>query len=394
MANFAKRMDNIKASDIRQLLKIIGQPGIISFAGGLPAPELFPVEDFKTALDAVMEENGRIAMQYGATEGWAPLRKQITERLEKKNNIHTDPSHILLTAGSQQGLDFMGKLFLDPGDIVVVESPSYLGAINAFKQYECGFVEVPTDGDGMIMSELDRILATTERVKLIYVIPDFQNPSGRTWPLERRKQFIEIINKYGIVAIEDNPYGDLRFKGEYLPALKSMDPEENIVYFGTFSKILSPGIRIGWTVASELITEKLGLIAQAAVLQTSTLTAMAASKYLEMFDIDEHVSKILPVYKHRAELMIKTMTECFPPEAKFTDPDGGLFTWVELPEYVNARELAARCLEKGVAVVPGDGFFPRGENKHCFRMNYSNATDEQLIVGVHRLADTIKEFLK
>ena len=182
MANFAKRMDNIKASDIRQLLKIIGQPGIISFAGGLPAPELFPVEDFKAALDAMMEENGRVAMQYGATEGWAPLRKQIVERLEKKNNIHTDPAHILLTAGSQQGLDFMGKLFLDPGDVVVVESPSYLGAINAFKQYECSFVEVPTDENGMIMSELDRILATTENVKLIYVIPDFQNPSGRTWP--------------------------------------------------------------------------------------------------------------------------------------------------------------------------------------------------------------------
>ena len=394
MSNFAKRMDNIKASDIRQLLKIIGQPGIISFAGGLPAPELFPVEDFKAALDAVMEENGRVAMQYGATEGWAPLRKQIVERLEKKNNIHTDPSHILLTAGSQQGLDFMGKLFLDPGDIVVVESPSYLGAINAFKQYECGFVEVPTDENGMIMSELDRILATTERVKLIYVIPDFQNPSGRTWPLERRKAFMDIINKYGVIAIEDNPYGDLRFKGEFLPALKSMDPEENIVYFGTFSKILSPGVRIGWTVANELITEKLNLIAQAAVLQTSTLTAMAVSKYLDMFDIDAHVAKILPVYKHRAALMIQTMEECFPEGIKFTDPDGGLFTWVELPEYVNARELAGRCLEKGVAVVPGDGFFPNGENKHCFRMNYSNATDEQLILGVHRLADTIREFLK
>ena len=394
MANFAKRMDNIKASDIRQLLKIIGQPGIISFAGGLLAPELFPVEDFKAALDAMMEENGRVAMQYGATEGWAPLRKQIVERLEKKNNIHTDPAHILLTAGSQQGLDFMGKLFLDPGDVVVVESPSYLGAINAFKQYECSFVEVPTDEHGMIMSELDRILATTERVKLIYVISDFQNPSGRTWPLERRKAFIDIINKYGVVAIEDNPYGDLRFKGEYLPALKSMDPKENIVYFGTFSKILSPGVRIGWTVANELITEKLNLIAQAAVLQTSTLTAMAVSKYLDMFDIDEHVSKILPVYKHRCGLMIKTMQECFPECVKFTDPDGGLFTWVELPEYVNSRELAARCLEKGVAVVPGDGFFPNGENKHCFRMNYSNATDEQLILGVHRLNETIREFLK
>ena len=393
MANFAKRMDNIKASDIRQLLKIIGNPGIISFAGGLPAPELFPVEEMKAALDAVLDENGRTALQYGQTEGWKPLREHIVKRLEKRNNIHTDPEHILLTAGSQQGLDFMGKLFLDPGDVVVMESPSYLGAINAFKQYECKFAEVPTDENGMIMSELDRILTETEHVKLIYVIPDFQNPSGRTWPLERRKEFMEIINRHHVVAIEDNPYGDLRFKGEYLPALKSMDPAENIVYFGTFSKILAPGFRIGWTVASAAITEKLNLIAQAAVLQTSTINAMAIAKYLDMFDIDEHVAKILPVYKHRCELMIQTMRECFPPEVKFTDPDGGLFTWIELPEHINGRKVAERCLEKGVAVVPGDGFFPNGENKHCFRVNYSNASDEQLVEGVHRLNDTIREFL-
>ena len=393
MTNFAKRMDNIKASDIRELLKIIGNPGIISFAGGLPAPELFPVEEMKAALDAVLDENGRTALQYGQTEGWKPLREHIVKRLEKRNNIHTDPEHILLTAGSQQGLDFMGKLFLDPGDVVVMESPSYLGAINAFKQYECNFAEVPTDENGMIMSELDRILTETEHVKLIYVIPDFQNPSGRTWPLERRKEFMEIINRHHVVAIEDNPYGDLRFKGEYLPALKSMDPEENIVYFGTFSKILAPGFRIGWTVASAAITEKLNLIAQAAVLQTSTINAMAIAKYLDMFDIDEHVAQILPVYKHRCELMIRTMRECFPPEVKFTDPDGGLFTWIELPEHINGRKVAERCLEKGVAVVPGDGFFPNGENKHCFRVNYSNASDEQLVEGVHRLNDTIREFL-
>lgn len=393
MANFAKRMDNVKASDIRALLKVIGQPGIISFAGGLPAPELFPVQEMKAALDAVLDENGRTALQYGQTEGWKPLRDHIVKRLAAKNNIHTDPEHILLTAGSQQGLDFLGKLFLDPGDVVVMESPSYLGAINAFRQYECTFVEVPTDENGMIMSELDRVLSTTENVKLIYVIPDFQNPSGRTWPLERRKEFMEIVNRHQVVAIEDNPYGDLRFKGEYLPALKSMDPEENIVYFGTFSKILAPGFRIGWTVASAEITEKLNLIAQAAVLQTSTINAMAIAKYLDLFDIDEHVAKILPVYKHRCELMIRTMRECFPPEVKFTDPDGGLFTWVELPAYVNSRKLAERCLEKGVAVVPGDGFFPNGENKHCFRVNYSNATDEQLIEGIRRLNETIREFL-
>ena len=241
MVKFADRMDNIKASDVRELLKLTARPEIISFAGGLPAPELFPVADLKAAMDAVMDECGTAALQYGVTEGPKHLRDQIADRLAAKNNIITDADHLILTAGSQQGLDFIGKLFLNPGDVVVLESPSYLGAINAFKQYEPNFIEVPTDENGMIMEELDRVLATTENVKLIYVIPDFQNPSGRTMPLERRKQFMEIINKYEIPTIEDNPYGDLRFKGEFLPALRSMDEKDLIIYFGTFSKILSPG---------------------------------------------------------------------------------------------------------------------------------------------------------
>ena len=394
MVNFADRMASIKASDIRELLKLTARPEIISFAGGLPAPELFPVEDIKAAMDAVMDENGRAALQYGVTEGPKHLREQIARRLAEKNGIHTDAEHLILTAGSQQGLDFIGKLFLNPGDVVVLESPSYLGAINAFRQYQPKFVEVPTDENGMIMEELDRILATTENVKFIYIIPDFQNPSGRTWPLERRKQFMDIINKYEIPAIEDYPYGDLRFKGEYLPALKSMDPKELIMYFGTFSKILSPGMRIGWIAASEQIIGKVNLIAQAAVLQTATINAMAISKYLEMFDIEAHVAKILPVYKHRCELMINTMRETFPEECKFTDPDGGLFTWCELPDYINTRDIAPVALERKVAFVPGDGFYPSGAVKNCMRLNYSNATDERLVEGVNRLAEVIKGAMK
>ena len=394
MVDFAERMGGLKASDIRQLLAVASKPEIISFAGGLPAPELFPVADMKAAFDAVLDESGPTALQYGETAGWAPLRKQIAERMLKKNSITIDPKEIILTAGSQQGLDFIGKLFLNPGDVVVLESPSYLGAINAFRQYQPNFVEVPTDENGMIMEELDRILATTKNVKFIYIIPDFQNPSGRTWPLERRKKFMEIINKYEIPAIEDNPYGDLRFKGEFLPALKSMDEKGLIMYLGTFSKILSPGIRLAWIGASEKIIEKINLIAQAAVLQTSTFVAMATSKYLDMFDIDAHVEKILPVYKHRCELMIQTMRETFPAECKFTDPDGGLFTWCELPDYINTRDIAPVALEKKVAFVPGDGFYPSGSVKNCMRLNYSNATDERLVEGVKRLAEVIKGVMK
>lgn len=393
MVQFADRMDNMKASDIRDLLALTAQPEIISFAGGLPAPELFPVEEVKAATDAVLEEQGQVALQYGQTEGWLPLREHIVKRMEKKNAIHTTVDNVILTAGSQQGLDFCGKLFLNPGDVVVMESPSYLGAINAFQAYQPNFVEVPTDDGGMIMEELDRILTETENVKLIYVIPDFQNPSGRTWSLERRKQFMEIIKKHGIPAIEDNPYGDLRFKGEYLPALKSIDEEGLIIYMGTFSKILAPGYRMGWLCANDEIMEKFNLIAQAAVLQTSTISMMCISKYLDMYDIDEHVEKIKATYKHRCELMINTMRECFPPEAKFTDPDGGLFTWVELPSYVNTRELAVKALEKKVAFVPGSGFFPNGGNNCCMRLNYSCMPDDRIVEGIHRLAEVIKEAL-
>ena len=394
MVNFAKRMDGMKASDIRELLKLTTRPEIISFAGGLPAPELFPVEDIKAATDAVMDEQGRAALQYGQTEGYLPLRQKIVERMAAKNAIQTTPDNIILTAGSQQGLDYCGKLFLNPGDVVVMESPSYLGAINAFQAYEPNFVEVPTDDNGMIMEELDKVLATTENVKLIYVIPDFQNPSGRTWPLERRKKFLEIINKYGVPAIEDNPYGELRFKGEYQPALKSMDSEGLIIYMGTFSKIMAPGYRIGCTCANVEIIEKLNLIAQAAALQTSTIAPMIISKYIEMFDLDAHVDKIRETYKHRCQLMINTMKETFPPEAKFTDPDGGLFTWVELPEYVNTRDLAAKALDMGVAFVPGSGFFPNGGNNCCMRLNYSCMPDERIVEGVKRLAEVIKAALK
>ena len=394
MVNFAKMMDNVKASEIRELLALTQRPEVTSFAGGLPAPELFPVQDFKKACDAVLDEQGTVALQYGTTDGWAPLRRQIAERMLAKNSIHTDPANILLTAGSQQGLDYAGRVFLDPGDVVIMESPSYLGAINAFKLSQPTFVEIPTDENGMIMSELEKVLATTKNVKLIYVIPDFQNPSGRTWPLERRKQFMEIINKYGVPAIEDNPYGDLRFKGEYLPSLKSMDTEGLIVYFGSFSKILSPGFRVGWIIADEKIVEKVNHIAQAAVLQTATINMMAIAKYMDMFDIDEHVAKILPVYKHRCGLMIDTMRATFPKEAKFTDPDGGLFTWVELPEYVNTRELAPKAMAQKVAYVPGSGFYPKGDVNNGMRLNYSCSTDDKIVKGINILADVIKSALK
>ena len=394
MVDFADRMKEIRASAIRELLALTKKPEIISFAGGLPAPDLFPVADIKKAADAVLDEAGKTILQYGETAGWAGLRKHIADRMLKRNQIVTTPDNILLTAGSQQGLDFIGKLYLDEGDVVLMESPSYLGAINAVKPYLPNFVEVPTDGDGLIVEELEKILQTTKKVKLIYVIPDFQNPSGRTWPMERRKKFMEVITKYEIPVIEDNPYGDLRFQGEFLPALKTMDTKGLVMYLGTFSKILAPGMRLGWICANEVVIDKLNLIAQGAVLQTATFTAAIVSKYLDMFDVDEHIARILPTYKHSCELMISTMDETFPREAVYTRPDGGLFTWVELPDYIDTKIMAAEALERKVAFVPGEGFFPNGGNNHCLRLNYSKEPDDRIVTGIKILAEVIKNNLK
>lgn len=394
MVPFSEVTNSMKPSPIRALLALTQQPQVTSFAGGLPAPELFPVKEFQAAVDAVMEEAGPTAMQYGTTDGWARLREQIAERIRTKNGIDCTAKDILLTAGSQQGLDFCGRIFINPGDTILMESPSYLGAINAFNTSRPSYIEIPTDENGMIMSELENVLANNDNIKLIYVIPDFQNPSGRTWPLERRKQFMEIINKYEIPVIEDNPYGELRYKGEFLPSLKSMDTKGLVIYLGTMSKILAPGLRIGWICACHEILEKLNLLAQAAVLQTSTFAAMAVSKYFDMFDVDAHVEECRQLYAHRAATMVQAMKDFFPPEAKFTDPDGGLFTWVELPEYINSKELAEDTLKQNVAFVPGDGFFPNGGNEHCFRLNYSCSSDEQIVNGIKIIADCIKARLK
>ena len=394
MVDYAKRMAGVKPSDVREILKLTARPEITSFAGGLPAPELFPVEDLRVASDLVLKESGPVALQYATTEGNPKLRTQIAERLGVKNNIQTTMDNVFITAGSQQGLDYCGKLFLDPGDVVLVESPSYLGAINAFQAYQPRFVEVPTDGDGMIMEELDRILATTEHVKLIYVIPDFQNPSGRTWPLERRKQFMEIINKYEVYAIEDNPYGELRYAGEFLPALKSMDSKDLIIYMGTFSKILAPGYRLGWLCCSDELMWQFNMIASAAVLQTATVSMMVVSKYLELFDVDAHVETIRACYKHRCGVMLEAMDRYFPEEVTYTRPQGGLFTWAELPHYIDTKEMALQALEQKVAYVPGIGFFPNGGNHSCMRLNYSCMPDERIVDGIRRLGDVIKANLK
>ena len=394
MVQFSTRMSQLKGSAIRELLKLATQPDVISFAGGMPAPELFPVEEVMEASMAVLKEQGRAALQYSSTEGYPRLRQQIADRMLAKNNIKTDADHILVTAGSQQGLDFSARVFLNPGDVVLLESPSYLGAVNAFKAAEPTFIEVPTDDGGMIMEELEKILATTENVKMIYVIPDFQNPTGRTWDLDRRHKFMEIVNRYEIPVVEDNPYGELRFEGEAMPALKSLDTKGLVIYLGTFSKILAPGYRIGWVCADDEILAKYNFMEQAASLQASTIGQMETSKWIDMFDLDAHVAKIREVYGRRRTVMVETMEKELPDCCKFTKPDGGLFTWIELPEYMNAKELQMKCLEKKVAFVPGGTFYPNGGHENTMRLNYSCMPEDKIVQGITALAEAIKENLR
>lgn len=394
MVQFSTRMNLLKGSEIRELLKLTSQPDIISFAGGMPAPELFPVEQMMEASKAVLQENGRAALQYSSTEGFPRLREQIAERMLAKNNIKTDANHILITSGSQQGLDFSARVFLNKGDVVLLESPSYLGAVNAFKACEPKFIEVPTDDGGMIMEELEKILASTENVKMIYVIPDFQNPTGRTWDLDRRHKFMDIINKYEIPVIEDNPYGELRFEGEYMPALKSLDTKGLVVYLGTFSKILAPGYRLGWVCADDEILAKYNFMEQAASLQASTIGQMETAKWIDMFDLDAHVSKIREVYKARRTVMLDTLAKELPDCCSYTRPVGGLFAWVVLPDYMDAKELQMKCLEKKVAFVPGGSFFPNGGHENTLRLNYSCMPEDKIVKGITALCQTIKENLK
>jgi len=391
---FARRMEALKGSEIRELLKLTENPEIISFAGGLPAPELFPVEEMKKIATLVLEESGTAALQYSTTEGFPALREHIADRMNKKSKTNVKKDDILITNGSQQGLDFAGKVFLDEDDVVLCESPSYLGALNAFKAYSPKFIEVPTDKQGMMMDELEKILATTDRVKMIYVIPDFQNPTGRTWPMERRKQFMEIVNKYEIPVIEDNPYGELRFEGESLPSLKSMDIKDLVVYLGSFSKIFCPGYRLGWTCASPEILSKFVFVKQGSDLQASSISQREVSKFMDIYDLDGHVEKLKEVYGRRRDLMLKTMAEAFPKGLDYTHPEGGLFTWVELPSHLDAKVIMQDCLKNNVAYVPGGSFFPNGGKENCFRLNYSTMTDEKIVEGINRLGAVLKQHMQ
>ncbi|AKN30678.1 aminotransferase [Clostridium carboxidivorans P7] len=389
---FSERADGLKASEIRELLKLTEMPEIISFAGGLPAPELFPVKEMEGIMQKVLERDGKVALQYSSTEGFKPLREVIAKQRMTPAKVNVTADDIAMTTGSQQGIEFSAKVFVNEGDVIICESPSYLGAINAFKAYMPKFVEVPMDEHGMIMEDLEKALKANPNAKMIYTIPDFQNPTGITMSDDRRKKVAELAEEYKIPVIEDNPYGDLIFEGTRHPSIKSFDKEGWVIYLGTFSKNFCPGLRLGWICAAPEILEKYIVVKQGADLQCSTLDQRATALFMETYNLDEHIESIKKVYGKRRTLMLECLDKYFPKEVTHTNPYGGLFTWVKLKEGLDAAEILKEALKENVAYVPGGSFFPNGGHPNYFRLNYSCMPEDKIVEGVKRLGTVLAKY--
>lgn len=382
---FSKRVPADGTDAVGAILQAAADPKIISFAGGLPAPELFPVKEMKAAVDKVFEEHGQEAMQYGAAKGVTALREVIQQHVKEKENVDSELDNVLVTTGSEQALDLVGKAFVDPGDTVLVEQPTYLCALDVFRSYGANFASVEMDEDGMKMDALEEALKANPNTKLIYTVPNFQNPTGRTMTEERRKQLAELAEKYDVYVLEDNPYGEIRFAGQHVPAVKSFDKSGHVFYMSTFSKTLAPGFRLGWLVADEDVVNKLTVLKQSADLHTDNLAQFAVAQFFADNDVDAHVKEISALYGKRKDLMLDGIKKYFPEGVTYTDPEGGMFLWVEVPGVDDTVELFKECLEHDVAFVPGDPFFAGEVQPGAFRLNYSNMKEDQIEVGLKRL---------
>ncbi|MCK6625081.1 MAG: PLP-dependent aminotransferase family protein [Anaerolineae bacterium] len=394
---YAQRTQRMTSSAIRELLKVTEQPDMISFAGGLPAPEIFPVEEMAVAADRVLRDFGPQALQYSTTEGYRPLREWVAQHTAPGLTI--SPDNILITSGSQQALDLLGKIFINPGDRLVVEAPTYMGALQAFDAYEAEYIAVPSDEQGMITATLEPALQVSP--KLIYTMPTFQNPTGVTLTLERRQQLVDLAQRYGVPIIEDDAYGELRFEGEPIPkilevggsGLSEGDYNGSVIYLSTFSKTLAPGLRLAWIVAPLEVIRKLVQAKQGADLHSATFNQMIAYEAVRDGFLQRHLPVIRRVYRERREVMLAALAEHFPPEAHWTHPDGGLFLWVTLPPGISGVALLPAALAAHVAFVPGEPMFPNGGGENTLRLNFSNATPAQIREGIARLGRVLAEQL-
>jgi 2-aminoadipate transaminase len=399
----ALRTHRVKGSTIRELLKITQRPEIISFGGGLPAPDVFPVKRFEEACSTVLQQHGAQALQYGATEGYEPLRELIAQNISRYG-ILAKTENVLITSGSQQALDLIGKLLINSGDRVLVEAPTYLGALQAFNVYGAQFVSVPIDDDGLRTDQLE--VSLRQNPKFMYILPNFQNPAGVTLSEERRHHLIYLADRHGVPIIEDDPYGQLRDEGEHLTPLVVLDyntlrqhnglPPGNVIYLSTFSKTLAPGIRLAWIVAPSDVISKLALLKQAADLHTATFNQMVAHEVAKDGFLDQHVKLIRRVYRERRDVMLQALEEFFPPEVTWTHPKGGLFLWVTMPDGADSRSLFREALAEDVAFVPGDCFYAETTPEGCrhLRLNFSFSEPEQIREGIQRLSVAVKAHLR
>lgn len=394
---FAHRVQRMKSSAIRELLKVTEQPEVISFAGGLPASELFPVEQVKAATCKVLEEQGAQALQYGATEGYRPLRELIARSMSR--GVQLNVENVLITSGSQQALDLLGKIMIDPGDPIVVEAPTYMGALNAWNPYGAAYVTVSMDEHGLRTDELDG--AFQQNPKYIYALPNFQNPTGVTLTVERRQTLLSKARQYGVPIVEDDPYAELRFEGEALPSLLSLEGEQqtgeyqgHVIYLGTFSKTMAPGMRLGWVIAPTAVISKLVQAKQGADLHTASFTQTVAYELAKDGFLDEHVLGIRRVYRERRDAMLTAMEEHFPEGVHWTHPQGGLFLWVTLPEGIDAAELLQAAIEQQVVFVPGAAFYPNDGMRNTLRLNYSHDKPERIYEGIKRLGNVMQRFVR
>ena len=393
---FTNRAKALKASEIRELLKITRIPGMISLAGGLPNPEAFPVDIIHKCIEEVFKNHILNALQYGTTEGLPLLREVLALRMQKKG-INCVPHQILITSGAQQVLSLIGYTFLEPGDTYISTAPTYLGAIQAFSAFEANCEAIPLTGDGVDIDSLrrniERLLRTEVIPKFIYTVPTFQNPAGVTISLKHRKELLEVASEYDLLIIEDDPYGELIFEGKPVPPIKSLDTKGRVVYMSTFSKILAPGFRLGWAIASEEIINKFVLRKQSSDLCTNVFSQYVAYEYISGGYLDKQLKNIKSLYKGKRDIMLKALKKYFPKQAEYTIPTGGMFLWVTLPKRVNTRAMFQKAVANKVAYVVGDAFYPEGGHYNSMRLNFSYSADDEIVEGIRRLSLVIKEEL-
>ncbi|MBQ9080214.1 MAG: PLP-dependent aminotransferase family protein [Clostridia bacterium] len=397
---FSNKIASLKPSAIREMFKSLTDPNIISFAAGNPAPESFPVDDLARLSADIFATSATSALQYSVTDGYAPLRQAVAKRLKQKFNIGKSAAEgdkyddtTVIVSGGNQGIELACKVLCNEGDVVICENPTFIGGLNAFRSCGAKTVGVPLLDDGIDTDALEQTIKSTPNARMIYLIPTFQNPAGTSTSLEKRIKIYEIAKKYGILIFEDNPYGELRFAGEEIPTVKSLDTEGLVIYCSSFSKILSAGMRVGYVTAPDEIVQKMVVAKQSEDVHTNIFFQMLCHRFITECDLDAHIEKIRAIYRRKCSLMISTLEECMPKSFKFTRPEGGLFVWCTLPEGVDMNAFVKKALEKKVAVVPGTTFNcdPDAPSRSV-RLNYSTPTDDQIVEGCRRLGETAREF--